>query len=354
MAGCRRRQPNKYPTSETISRHPYCMSIRTCAKCCCWTQSTRWRKWPAGRCPNALTPRHETRTPLTTAEPSLNRRDPPVLARELLLSVITGNAAEAVAAYNAWRPSVDFTGPIDAETSALLPQLHQTLVRLELDDPLMAIFAGISRRAWYENQLLLVSLRQLLEALTNERIDCVLVGEVPLVLNYFESHKPRRIERLDIVVSSAAAQQAARLLNAAGWVSARPLAEEEIAYNHMKRFTGPNARILDLHWHFVGSAARASVDEFFWAARQTSNLQEVGACYLSPAAMLLHSLLDDHSLLASMPARWVADELALIAGTANAIDWNQIVAFALEEKLASRLRRKLELLKRFGAPKRFS
>jgi hypothetical protein len=255
-----------------------------------------------------------------------------------------------VGAYNAWRPSVDFTGPIDAETSALLPQLHQTLVRLELDDPLMAIFAGISRRAWYENQLLLASLRQLLEALTNERIDCVLVGEVPLVLNYFESHKPRRIERLDIVVSSAAAQQAARLLNAAGWVSARPLAEEEIAYNHMKRFTGPNARILDLHWHFVGSAARASVDEFFWAARQTSNLQEVGACYLSPAAMLLHSLLDDHSLLASMPARWVADELALIAGTANAIDWNQIVAFALEEKLASRLRRKLELLKRFGAP----
>jgi hypothetical protein len=51
-----------------------------------------------------------------------------------------------------------------------------------------------------------------------------------------------------------------------------------------------------------------------------------------------------------MPARWVADELALIAGTADAIDWNQIVAFAIEIRLASRLRRKLELLKRFGAP----
>jgi len=255
-----------------------------------------------------------------------------------------------VAAYNTWRPTVDFAGPIDAETSALLPQLYQALMRLGLDDPLMAIFAGISRRAWYENQLLLASLRQLLEALADEQIDCVLVGEVPLVLNHFESRHPRRIERLDIVVSSGAARQAARLLNTAGWASDRPLTEEEIAYSHVKRFNGPNARILDLHWHFIGSAASARVDQFFQAARQTLPLQGVSAWHLAPEATLIHSLLDDRSLLAAMPARWVADELALIAGTASAIDWNRIVAFAIETRLASRLRRKLELLKHFGAP----
>lgn len=214
----------------------------------------------------------------------------------------------------------------------------------------MAIFAGISRRAWYENQLLLAGLRQLLEALAAARIDCVVVGEVPLVLNYFESHRPRRIERLDIVVAPGAALPAAQVLGAAGWASERPLAQQEIAYTHMKRFTGPNSRALGLHWHFIGAAAGERVDEFFRAARQTFPLPDVGACHLSPTAMLLHSLLDDSSLLAPMPARWVADELALIAGTANAIDWNQIVAFAIETRLAARLRRKLELLKYFGAP----
>ena len=287
-------------------------------------------------------------------EPPLNMRGQwetsqrPILERELLLRAVTSEGSEAVAAYKAWRATVDFKGPIDPETAAMLPQLYESLLRLGLDDPLMGILAGVSRRAWYENQTLLASLQRALDSLAREQVDCALVGEIPLVLIYHKNLHSRRIGQVDIVVSPGQAQRAARVLSTAGWTAESPLAAEEVTYKHMKRFTGPASRILNLHWHFIGSASSAAADEFFWAARQPFVVHGADARRLSPTAMLLHSLLADTAELAAMPALWILDERTLIAGAEQELDWAQIVAFATKEKLASRLRRKLQLLDRFG------
>jgi hypothetical protein len=289
-------------------------------------------------------------------EPPLNMRrqgetsQPPILERELLLRAVTIEGSEAVAAYKAWRATVDFKGPIDPETAAMLPQLYESLLRMEIDDPLMGILAGVSRRAWYENQTLLASLQRALDSLAREQVDCALVGEIPLVLIYNKNLHSRRIGQVDIVVSPGQAQRAARVLSTAGWTAQSPLAAEEVTYKHMKRFTGPASRILNLHWHFIGSASSAAADEFFWAARQPFVVHGADAWRLSPTAMLLHSLLADTAELAAMPALWILDERTLIAGAEQELDWDQIVAFATREKLASRLRRKLQLLDRFGVP----
>ncbi|HYV87326.1 MAG TPA: nucleotidyltransferase family protein [Candidatus Polarisedimenticolia bacterium] len=287
-------------------------------------------------------------------EPALNMRGqtnkshPPILERDLLLRAVTSAGSEAVAAYKAWRATVDFKGPIDPETAALLPQLYQALLKLGLDDPLMGIFAGVSRRAWYENQILLASVERSLDSLAREQVDCCLVGDLPLVLTHYRSLHSRQIGQIDIVVSPGHAPRAARLLSTSGWVAQSPLAAEEVAYNHIKRFTGPAARVLNLHWHFIGSASSAAADEFFWAARQRFVVHGAEAWRLSPTAMLLHSLLGDTPMLAAMPALWIADERALIAGAGHEIDWAQIADFATRQKLGSRLRRKLQLLGRFG------
>jgi putative nucleotidyltransferase-like protein len=273
----------------------------------------------------------------------------PILERELLFRAITSSETEAVAAYKAWRSTVDFEGAIDPETTALLPLLYEALLKRGLGDPLLGIFAGVSRRAWYENHTLLASVQQALDCLAREQIGCVLVGEVPLVLTHYKSLYSRRIGQIDIVVSARQAQLAARLLNAAGWATDSPLAAEEVTYNHVRRFTGPAGRVLDLHWHFIGSAPGAATDEFFWAARQPCVVHGAQAWHLSPTAMLLHSLLADTPMLATMPALWVVDELALLAGTAKELDWARIVAFAIEKRLASRFQRKLQLLVHFGA-----
>lgn len=272
----------------------------------------------------------------------------PILERELLFRTIRASETEAVAAYQAWRATVDFKGAIDSETAALLPLLHEVLQRLRIDDPLSGIFAGVARRAWYENHTLLAGLQQALDGLAREQIDCVLVGEVPLVLTHYKSLYSRRIGQADIVVSPGQAQLAAWILSDAGWAADSPLAAEEVTYGHVKRFVGPAAHVLNLHWHFIGSASGATADEFFWAARQPCIVNGAQAWNLAPTAMLLHSLLADSLVLASMPALWLIDELALMAGTENELDWSRIVAFAMEEKLALRLRRKLQLLGQFG------
>src|ERR1700690_865451 len=156
------------------------MFIRICVTSCCWTRSTRWKKCPVGPCPSVLTQSHECASIrrssssgafLAMLEPPLSmpghagRSCRPILERELLLRALTSAETEALAAYKAWRATVDFSGPIDPETAALLPQLYEALLKLELDDPLLGIFAGVSRRAWYENHTLLASVQQALECL---------------------------------------------------------------------------------------------------------------------------------------------------------------------------------------------
>ncbi len=272
----------------------------------------------------------------------------PILEHELLFRAITSSETEALGAYKAWRPTVNFEGAVDPETTALLPLLHEALLKLRQGDPLLGVFAGLARRAWYENHTLLTSVQQTLDCLAREQIACVLVGEVPLVLTHYKSLYSRRIGQIDIIVAPRQAKLAARLLSAAGWAANRPLAAEDVAYKHVKRFTGPAERVLDLHWHFIGAAPSAVADEFFWAARQPCVVHGAQAWHLAPTAMLLHSLLADTPMLAAVPTLWVVDEFSLFAGSAKEFDWARIAAFAIEQRLASRLRRKLQLLVHFG------
>ncbi len=277
----------------------------------------------------------------------------PALERELLLRTITGSGPEAIAAYRAWRPSIDFTGPIDGETAALLPQLHGALTRLGLDDPLLGVFKGIGRRAWYENQTLLAGIQPVLETLRRKGIDFVLVGEIPLAHAGYQSLYLRRIAGADIVVNPADASEAARLIKDDGWQGGL-LADEEVTYRHRRRFSGPAARVLTLRWRFIGAAATASADRFFWARTQPWNVLDASALRLSANAALVHLLLSDIPSPGAMPALWIADLLAAIekSGVDKAgagIDWPCIVSFAIEERLASRLRQRLGLLGDYGA-----
>src|SRR5262249_30020952 len=149
--------------------------IPTCARFCWSIRFTRSKKRRAGRCPSVLAASSHNVLPGTpSAGPTLDAVIRPSriagLTHEPLLRAITASGDEAIAAYRAWRPSVDFAGPIDGETTALLPQLHGALTRLGLEDPLAGIFKGVGRRAWYENQTLLSSVQPALQALASHDI----------------------------------------------------------------------------------------------------------------------------------------------------------------------------------------
>jgi Uncharacterised nucleotidyltransferase len=273
---------------------------------------------------------------------------PPILDHELLLRAITQSGAEAAKAYAVWRPTVDFSGPIDPETTALLPQLHEALLALGLEDPLMGVFKGICRRAWYENQTLLASAEQVLVHLGDADIANILVGEIPLAVTYYKSLYARRIGQIDIVVAPRQLRAAFAVLADSGWNPDGPLADEEIAYRHAKRFAGAGDRTLYLHWHFSGPAANAAADEFFRSEIRPCLLHDRQARQLSPTAMLLHWLLAEAPVFGAMPALWVADARAIMAEAGHEVDWARIAAFGVEERLTARLEQKLRLLGQFG------
>jgi hypothetical protein len=269
------------------------------------------------------------------------------LAHEPLLRAITASGEEAIAAYRAWRRGVDFEGPIDGETTALLPQLYGALARLRLEDPLAGVFKGIGRRAWYENQTLLSAAQPALRALADKGIRFVAVGEVPLVLGCYGSLSQRRIGQIDLVVSPGEARDAVRLIRDTGWQAAL-LAEEEVTYRHVRQFAGPDNRSLALHWRFIGSAPRTTVDDFFRQRCQLWRLQDVPALMLNGDAMLLHLLLSDIPPPAAMPALWIADIISVLRQGAESADWPAVASFAIKQKLAARLEQRLRLLAGFG------
>jgi hypothetical protein len=286
--------------------------------------------------------------PMMKPNKDMQERDLPAAggSSRNLLRIVAGERDEAIAAYQRWRASIDFSGPIDDQTTQLLPQLQEALLRLGIEDPLAGVFKGIGRRAWYENQTLLANAQPAFEALALENISFTLVGEAPLMLAAYGRAYLRRIGQIDIVVSPERAQEAARAINGTKWQAA-PLTGEEIAFRYRRPFSGPAARTLTLHWHFIGAAPTPEVDAYFRTRCLPYEMQGTGAMRLTPEAALLHFLLSDIPPLGNQPALWIADVLALIRKPGRVPDWQAIVDFAIDEKLASRLRHRLELIAGF-------
>jgi hypothetical protein len=211
--------------------------------------------------------------------------------QELLLRAATGSGGEALAAYEAWRAHVDLDAAIDHETLALMPLLYGSLQKLGIDDSLSGRLKGICRRTWYENQTVLRGAREAVACLAEAGVECLLVGDLPIALTCYEGLSTRGIQRVDAVVMPAQAQLAEGRLRAAGWAAGSPLRDEEIAYNHVKRLTGPAGQVLALHWHFLEAASSEAADRAFWAAGEAFILDGSPARCLSPTGLLLHLLL---------------------------------------------------------------
>jgi len=270
--------------------------------------------------------------------------------REFLLRAATGSGGEALAAYKAWRARVDLDAAIDHETLALMPLLYGSLQRLGLDDPLLGRLKGICRRCWFENQLLLRSAREAVACLAEAGVGCLLVGDLPIALTYYEGVSARSIRRVDAVVLPRQAQLAEGRLRAAGWSAGSPLRDEEVAYNHVKRLIGPAGQVLALHWHFLEAASSEAADGSFWAAGEEFTLDGRSARRLSPTGLLLHLLLGGSHPEKELPGLWIADALVVIRGAAERLDWSRMIGFAIAQRLAVRLERKLQLLSGYGAP----
>lgn len=182
----------------------------------------------------------------------------------LLLQAALLDGEAALDAFRAWRGGVDLDAELGYPVLKLLPLVHQNLLRLGCDDPLMGRLKGLSRRFWCEGQTLFFALTPALERLAAAGVDLLLLKGAPLVLSYYGNHALRPMADLDIAVPHDRLAQAIDLLKEDGWQVENPPGPDTLRYFHAARCT--NGRLeLDIHYHFLRECVCLDADRWFWS-----------------------------------------------------------------------------------------
>jgi hypothetical protein len=94
----------------------------------------------------------------------------PTADQELLLRAALLTGDDARGAWEAWVRSAPGLDDLDQGSLRLLPLLYGNLAALGIAHPRMALLKGVTRKAWYQNRLLMAELAEVLRALEAERV----------------------------------------------------------------------------------------------------------------------------------------------------------------------------------------
>ncbi|MBD3562866.1 nucleotidyltransferase family protein, partial [Planktothrix sp. FACHB-1355] len=136
--------------------------------------------------------------------------------QELLLLAALQQGKDATDAWQQWKTTVDIED-IDPESYRLLPLLYRNLSVHGVEDSEMVRLKGVYRRRWYENQLLVSKITELLRYFQDAAIETLILKDVALLLHYYQDDGLHPIDIFDIFVRWADGDAAIALLNKLGW-----------------------------------------------------------------------------------------------------------------------------------------
>ena len=269
----------------------------------------------------------------------------PTATQQLLLEACLAADADARAAWDAWRERVEIDR-IDEESFRHLPLAFHRLKALAPPDPVLEIARGIYRRAWYQNQLLLHELADVLDVLAEHSIDALLLKGASIATRYYPTPATRPMGDLDVLVRHQEASRAVAILAQRGWVPVKNTSVDTLVRLAHGVSLRRGATNLDLHWNALWSKRTADADRQFWDAAQAIVHQGRPAWALSPSDEILHACM--HGARKSQNAyswqpvpliRWATDAALVLRH--GAVDWSRIDA------MAGRYHARLQLLDAF-------
>jgi hypothetical protein len=208
-------------------------------------------------------------------------------------------------------PAVELRA-LESSSHDLLPLLYRTLVAAGVEDRRLGLLKGVYRRTWYSNQLLLRRIGDALGALGREGIDALVFGGAALGLLHYRALGARAMWDTRIAVRPASLLPARTVLRAGGW---------------------------DL-LHSLSSA-----DDERWAASVPLEIGGVETCAPGSADQLLRACAHGASSSRDSSWRWVADAFAIVESSRGAIDWQRLVAQAVDRGVAPHLNVMLSYLR---------
>ena len=272
-------------------------------------------------------------------------------AQEELLKAALGDGKDALDHFHVWRGMIDLEADFDSGSFRLLPLLYVNMARLGLDDPLMGRLKGTYRRAWCEAQPRFSQARDVLALLQSQGIETLMTKGVPLAISYYGNETLRPMADLDVVVPRDKARPAIAALEAAGWVRGPLVREEDLLFHHAMQFFHPKGGELDLHWYVLLECRDAAINDAFWRRAEPLMVKDVATRQLETTDMMFHTVIHGIRWNAEPPIRWIADAAMILRRADRRIDWDRLVAMAIEEKVTYRLRLGLRFLAdRFAMP----
>ena len=240
----------------------------------------------------------------------------------LLLKAALLDEDAAIAAYRAWRPTLDLE-TISYGQQRLLPLLQSNLTRFGIEDPLLERFRGIRRYFWVRNLKAMTFAQRVFAALDQSRCPFhrpqgssssrVLSGRPqPSPDGRHRHSRPRgpsgKCDRCPNGDKSTCQREflpAISLLSSVrssvpGW-----------------EFLGPDQNI-DLHWKALHLDHRPEADDRFWQAHREASLDGMPIRVLDPADQLIHICAHAAQQHAAAAAeQWPADAILVIRGSTD-------------------------------------
>jgi Uncharacterised nucleotidyltransferase len=249
----------------------------------------------------------------------------------LLLRAAVVPGPQARAAWDEWFAGVELDD-LPFDEARLLPRVYANLAAQGAGDCAPPRLRGKYRWVWTANQLRCHAVAPALRALAEAGIPTVLLKGAALLASERCPWGAREMGDVDILVPTGREVDAARALDAAGWVAQGGVTPEFLARRLvLRRHSWNYARIaphdnLDLHWHAFEVVRDAGVDaELFRHARRV-RFGEVELLALDDTDQALHLI--EHASHGEPAHRlaWIAD----VAGVLDHVDGDQLAHRARE------------------------
>lgn len=236
----------------------------------------------------------------------------------LLLKATLLDEAAAIAAYRAWRRTLDLE-TISYGQQRLLPLLESNLMRFGVEDPLVDRFRGMRRYFWVRNLKAMAFAQRVFAALDQIGVPFIVLKGAALIACHFAHRSLRPMDDIDILVPEG------RVADAIAVLTAMNLHPQGISPRYLMRsrfrrfipgsaFVGPDQNI-DLHWKALHLDLRPEADDRFWEAHRQTSLDGTPIRVLDPAHQLIHICAHAAQLGANAATeQWPADAILVIRG----------------------------------------
>jgi len=270
----------------------------------------------------------------------------PTVEQELVLKAALLEGQGAAEAVRAWAGSLG-ARPLDAGIRRLLPLVYRNLaeqrIRTELSDDLRKAY----RETWARNQVLLSRLRGALKILHTAGIKTLVLKGASLSTRFYRDPGLRPMKDLDVLVPTACAEEAVDVLGRNGWSPERKpdgTFSRYVSVNHGVRLWDSAGTELDLHWHVLNECLAPRADDGFWHAAVGMEIDGVHTLVLCATDELLHTCIHGVRWNPVPPIRWIADAHKILTGD-HRIDWDRLVAQAIQRRLSLTLKAALGYLR---------